>query len=319
MEKLINNEFSYVRGFNYQPSYGSHGLEIWGERFNLSKIDRELGLGKRYFPKINTIRLWLSHDAFIKDPKQFPDNFDKVLKLGEKYNLHFIPTFFNGWHSFPDFGGISVEQIGSWSKNGRFDEMYLPYLKEIILSHKGNNRILMYDLCNEPFNCSPFLEGIDMILDWLKIVYQTCKNLDSNAKICVGSSPSMEFVSKLESISDIITIHPYYAWNEWVKEKKQLETFLDESVSFANEVNKPLIATETGWGALDDKKRSETLAFELGELNKRNIGFTVHLLHHTLVADGHRPEYGPITAAGYMAFIEEDGSLRPYHEIFNEF
>ena len=50
-----------------------------------------------------------------------------------------------------------------------------------------------------------------------------------------------------------------------------------------------------------------------------DFGFLAHLLHHTLVADGHRPEYGPISEAGYMAFIEAEGSLRPHHEVFNEF
>ncbi len=29
-----NKPFSHIRGFNYQPSYGSHGLEIWGEKFD---------------------------------------------------------------------------------------------------------------------------------------------------------------------------------------------------------------------------------------------------------------------------------------------
>jgi len=95
--------------------------------------------------------------------------------------------------------------------------------------------------------------------------------------------------------------------------------YVDNSVNFANRVNKPLLATETGWGSLDDKQRSEILAFELGELKKRKIGFIAHLLYHTLVADGHRPKYGPISAAGYMAFIELNGSLRPYHKVFNEY
>jgi len=45
----------------------------------------------------------------------------------------------------------------------------------------------------------------------------------------------------------------------------------------------------------------------------------VHLLHHTLVADGHRPEYGPISRAGYMACIEADGTMRKHHAVINEF
>ena len=50
--------YSHVRGFNYQPSYGSHGLETWGFGFDLDTIDLELGRGKQHFPNINTIRLF---------------------------------------------------------------------------------------------------------------------------------------------------------------------------------------------------------------------------------------------------------------------
>ena len=63
----------------------------------------------------------------------------------------------------------------------------------------------------------------------------------------------------------------------------------------------------------------EVMKVELSAFRERGLGFVAHLLHHTLVADGHRPEYGPISEAGYMAFIEADGSLRPCHEIFNDY
>ena len=75
-----------------------------------------------------------------------------------------------------------------------------------------------------------------------------------------------------------------------------------------------------GWSVFNRNKLVRIgLQFTLGELKKRGIGFIAHLLYHTLVADGHRPEYGPISVAGYMAFIEANGSLRPYHKIFNEY
>ena len=50
---------SRVRGFNYQPSYGSSALEVW-QGFDAGTVDLELGRGKKYFPGINAIRLWLS-------------------------------------------------------------------------------------------------------------------------------------------------------------------------------------------------------------------------------------------------------------------
>ena len=84
-------------------------------------------------------------------------------------------------------------------------------------------------------------------------------------------------------------------------------------------VGKPVLATESCWGSLDDGERARIVATELSELRDRNLAFLAHVLHHSLVADCHRPKYGPVSGAGYMAFIEQDGSLRPHHDIFNTF
>ena len=54
-------------------------------------------------------------------------------------------------------------------------------------------------------------------------------------------------------------------------------------------------------------------------LSKRGIGWLAYLLHHSLIADAHRPEQGPLGAPGNLLFIEADGTLRPGHEAFNEF
>ena len=97
------------------------------------------------------------------------------------------------------------------------------------------------------------------------------------------------------------------------------EKLLDDYVAFAASVNKPLLATETCWGSTDDAKRVEIVRCTLTQLKQRNIGWLVYLLHHSLIADAHRAEFGPLSAPGNLAFIEADGSLRPGHEVFNEF
>ncbi|MCP4641807.1 MAG: cellulase family glycosylhydrolase [bacterium] len=312
-------DYSRVRGFNYQPSYGSHGLEVWGDAFDVDVFRREILQGKEHFPGINTIRLWLSYDAFVRYPAEAPGRFHAVIDLADELGVRFVPTLFNGWHSCPDFGGISVEMIGYWGAGERFAEFFNPYIDSLVKPHLDDERILLWDLCNEPFNSCRSDTSTNTILEWLKRVHAHCKECGATAPIGVGSVPNMGSVKMLEPISDVITFHPYYAWNAWVKTPDQYAAFVDEVVAFGKLVNKPLLVTETGWGALEDKKRSEVLAVELGTLSERNIGFVVHLLHHTLVADGHRPEYGPMSGAGYMAFVEKDGSLRPHHDIFNEY
>jgi hypothetical protein len=70
---------------------------------------------------------------------------------------------------------------------------------------------------------------------------------------------------------------------------------------------------------LDDAKRVEIIRYTLGELKKRDIGWLAYLLHHSLIADAHRPAFGPVGDPGNLAFIEAEGTLRPGHEVFNAF
>jgi hypothetical protein len=313
------NDYSYVRGFNYQPSYGSHGLETWGDAFDIDVIKKELSLGRHYFPKMNTIRLWLSYDAYIRQPEAMAKRFHSVIDLSEELQVRFIPALFNGWHSCPDFGGISMEMLGYWGGPERFNDVFAPYIDAIVKPHADDDRILLWDMCNEPFN-SAGCEGYKKVaLAWLGRVRQQCKDCGAKAPISVGAAPSMEEIRLLEPLSDVITWHPYFASNSGIDAPEIFQKAVDEALAFGKSAGKAMLATETGWGTLDDKKRSELLTVELGALSKRNIGFVAHLLHHTLVADGHRPEYGPISGAGYMAFVEKDGSLRPYHDVYNAY
>ena len=66
--KMPDTEWSRLRGFNYQPSYGSSGFELW-QRFDAKVIAEELAQGKRHFPKMSALRWWQSWDSFLRDPK----------------------------------------------------------------------------------------------------------------------------------------------------------------------------------------------------------------------------------------------------------
>jgi len=315
MTKVENTAYSDVRGFNYQPGYARNGLDVWVDRFNAECIAKEISWGKKHFPGINTLRIWLSFDAWLDNPEVMGNSFDTVIDIGGKLGIKFIPVLFNGWHSIPDFGGVTVEQIGFAKKLGLFK----PYIDRIVGKHANDERILLWDLCNEPFNNAYEASHRTVMLDWLTESYHSCKSLGTNAPVAVGSCPSIEQMNWLEPISDVITFHPYYAWNEWMPERSMFEDFLEESVQFGNKHGKAMIATETCWGSLDDAHRADNMAFELGELAKRGIGFTAHIMCHSGIADANRRWQGDYIGAGFMGFIEADGSIRAGHEAFNKF
>jgi len=314
MEILQNQKYSHVRGFNYFPGYAGHGLETWYYLFDPVAIEREISAAKHHFPGMNTLRIWLSHDAFLRDKKKVVENFSTVLGICRKYGIKVIPTLFNACHSVPDFGSISNEQINHFGDT-HFKDLYPEFLDAFVGGNLGNEDILMWDLCNEPFNNTGLT---DAKLKWLFNLHDYCKSLANDVIICVGIN-NLKYLEPVDPISDVITFHPYLVppWNQ--AQKDQHIAMVDEFVRFSNLKGKALIATECCWGAFDDAKHVEIIRLDLGILHPRKIGFTPAHMCHSLALDQHRPDCGPVLGAEYMAFVERDGSLRPNHEVFNEF
>ena len=320
---------SGVRGFNYQPSYGRNGLELWRD-FDAGVVEAELGRGKEYFPHMNAIRLWLSWDAFAygsgADRRRFCASFESALAIADQHRLKVMPVLFNRWHNdHLDYGGIYIDHLlppemgGAWA-GSQFGRRCRAYVEAVVGPHADDPRVFAWDLCNEPFsygdlnnkNVQPL---IDAEYAWLESQYGLCKEVGAQAPITVGAHWGTP-IGKLGPISDVLSIHPYWIHGA---DKKSYEAHLNADVEYARQAGKPLIASETCWGHLDDVRRVEIIRYTLGQLKKRGIGWLAYLLHHSLIADAHRPQYGPVGDPMNLAFIEADGSLRPGHDAFNEF
>lgn len=320
--KMPDTEWSRLRGFNYQPSYGSSGFELW-QKFDAKIIGKELAQGKRHFPKMNALRWWQSWDSFLRDPTRYARDFETTLQLADKVGCKVMPCLFNRWHdSTLDYGGIYIDHFlpkTSWVQKAK---MFDAFLTALVGGHKDDPRILAWDLCNEPYAYSCSRESIPEIVKtetaWLKAMHDTCKTLGAKGPLTVGIHGGVP-LGMVDPIADVLSIHPYWCQNNPNARKADYEKSLDRDVAFALKAGKPLLATECCWGSLDDAVRVESVRYTLTQLRARNIGWTVYLLHHSLIADAHRPEFGPTGGPGNLAFIEADGSLRPGHEVYNEF
>lgn len=319
----FGRDWSQIRGFNYQPSYGSSGFELW-QKFDAKVIETELERGKRYFPKINALRWWQSWDSFIRNPRRYGENFETTLRLADKFGLVVMPVLFNRWHDATlDYGGIYLDHfvVGfSWVYR---PNLFDAFLETVVGGHKDDPRILAWDLCNEPYSYGMPRDRmpadiVEAETNWLRGLHQRCKQLGAKAPITVGIHPGVP-LELVEPICDLPSIHPYWVHNDPKASKADYEKKLDDEVAFARKVQKPLLSTECCWGSLDDKVRVESMRYTLEQLKKRGIGWLAYLLNHSLIADAHGPEYGPVGAPGNLAFIQPDGSLRPGHEVFNEY
>ena len=316
-------DYSAIRGFNYQPSWGTCGLEIW-RNFDADRYSHELALGKLHFPGINALRIWLSHDAWLRDEKRFEAHFEAALAALARHGIAAIPVLFNRWHdSILDYGGIYLDHFlpgVSWLQR---NQRLAAFTEAVVGPHAGDARVLAWDLCNEPFwGNTEQNDGNPLFaaeFAWLKEIHHVVKGLETRAPVTVGLTTATP-LKIMEPLCDLITFHPYWTGKEnRPDEKTGYERKLDEFLTFAAQAGKPLLATECCWGSLDDARRVEIVRYSLEQLNGRQIGWLAYVLHHSSVIDCHRPEYGPVSNPGNLAFIEADGSLRPGHGIINQY
>lgn len=325
-------DYSYVRGFNYQPSYASTTLEAW-QYFDADIIKKELENGKKYFPKFNTVRLWLSWDSYFRKPDIFKKNFETLLEICGGLGLKSIPILFNRWHDANgyDVGGVYLDNLipGHWTY---YRDKYLKYAADIISSHKNDDRILIWDLCNEPFSYDEipddemfkYFEKVEM--DWLTDLYKIAKEEDPDTPASVSTHALFDRygLEKINPVSDVLLIHPYFEYTdaEGIADKENRCAFEERiklNADYAKEVNKPMLVTETCWGAYEALPRANNTRFTLQTISKYGLGFIAHALYYSLIADLHDKEDGFIGRPGNLCFINKDGSLRKGHEVFNEF
>ena len=323
-------DYSKVRGFNYQPSRGTTSLENW-VYFDPELMELELRRGKQYFPKMNTVRLWLSWDAYLRDPEKFKINFEKALQITDSLGLKVIACLLNRWHDGTgyDNGGIYIDNLipNNWCY---YRPLYRDYVADIVKTFSADPRILVWDICNEPYSYRPtredFSKCADLETEWLTELYGIIKEYDKVTDVGISLHPDhgREGIERVEAISDVLLIHLYFSYTDRAMiEDSELRKQYDDSVKvyydFAKEVGKQVLVTETCWGAYNDEDRVENMKFTLETLTKYGFGFVAHALHYSRVADLHYAEDGFVGRPGNLAFTNKDGTLRKGHEIFNNY
>ena len=326
---MLQTDFSRVRGFNYQPGYGSTSYENW-MWFDGDAVRRELGWGKKAFPGINTIRLWLSWDAYVRNPQAFTQHFEEALQICESYGLRVIACLFNRWHNaFCDNGGVYLEKLIPGSQ--QYDRWFFrPYLEDVCAAHRSDPRILVWDLCNEPFSHDmPFSQAratVDCEVSWLKDMFACLREIGVEQHIgtSIHGAVNREMMEAVDCVSTVFMIHPYLQWTPdaraFAERCRKVIDHLDWQVGYAAARSKPVFVTECCWGSIDSRRFAENIRATLTEYRKRNLGFVAHALCCSGVADLHPPRLGPILQdLGQFNFLDENGNIRPGLEVFNEF
>lgn len=310
----------HIVGFNYQPTWGSNGSEIWVDKFDGAKYKAELARGKELFPQMNTVRIWLSRGAWKKNPEVYIANLKQAFAACQELDLLMIPVLFTIWGGNPPYDPVNED----WRTVpfGQFEK----YVTATLSACPGN--VLAWDLCNEPASSASN--------EWLKqLAAFVHRDFPGNFTTIgtTGVYGSSKEATELFDSCDLWTIHPYKGFRAKPMDKTylnagNLEAREAEYLNLTRKVlkgleeaglKKPVVASECCWGSLDDGVRALVVEGALDGLTKLGVGFLPHALHTSPVADLHLSDLGPVGSPGYMAFIRSDGSLRPGHDIFNKY
>ena len=317
---------SEVRGFNYHPSYSHCALEDWMQ-FDEDIWRKELTFGKKSFPKMNAVRLWLSWNAYCRLEDEFINRVKKAIDICRELDIYVIPSLFNRWLD-PMVNGDSIYidhflPESSWLH--KFGNLFEDYIDALCNAFRDEEMILVWDICNEPFAYNGDFPMMDIVkqyeFEWLKRICLRMKANQVTQPLGIGSTgiegPNcLEGMDGFHDMCDVYLTHMYYIGNDINGFERKVAFFAGE----AQKHGKPIISSECCWGSLDNAKRGELIRATLTTFKKYGVGFVAHALWYCGCADLHDPCDGRVTPnIGNLCFINKDGSVRPHHEVFNEF
>lgn len=256
------NSHPWIRGCNYMSADCINRVDQWQELHfeeRLKTTEEELKVMKEL--GFNSVRLILEYVVWEKEHDSFLERFERYISLLDKYGISAMIVLANDcmppktelW-KMPDIGEQSYD-IGyhggkKHSQHGRHTgpaphfylddpktaESYFKMVEEIVTLYKDDNRILMWDLFNEPGNSQR--SGITLPI--LERMVKVVRNINPSQPLTIGAwccDKNYEFtmpedVFAIEN-SDIITYHNYSRYDEHIRVIKYLKRF-----------DRPLINTE---------------------------------------------------------------------------
>ena len=235
----------WIRGCNFQPSTAINQLEMFqAASFDRQTLDKELGWAEQL--GFNAMRVYLHHILWTTDPEGFKKRLDEYLAISSKHGIKTIFVFFDDcWNDEYHPGKQPAPKTGIHNSGGVRDPgtmihnhpdslaMLEKYVKDVMTTFKNDNRILLWDLYNEPGNSSYFEKSFPL----LKAVFAWAKDVNPSQPISAGvwswGNKYKELNKFQEENSDVITYHHY----GYVDKHKEL-------INELRRYGRPMICTE---------------------------------------------------------------------------
>jgi len=236
------NEQPWIVGCNFTPSTAGNQIEMWQkETFNIETIRRELGWASDL--GFNTARVYLHDLIWEADPDGMKERMNILLDSAARAGVRPVFVFFDDcWNTEFSMGkqpeprpgvhnSVWVQSPGSrmvtdptsW---GRLKE----YVGDILGSFGSDERILMWDLYNEPGNNKLGEASLGL----LRSVFDWAREAGPSQPLSVGVWFDNAALNEFQlGASDVVTFHNY---NDAAN--------LEDQIKRLSGYGRPLICTE---------------------------------------------------------------------------
>ena len=260
------NTHPWINGADYLPSNAINQLSMWqAATYDSVLNDKELGWAQSI--GFNTMRVYLHSLAWKQDNVGFKSRMSNFLTIADRHHIKILFVFFDDcWNKVPVIGIQSEPKPGihnsGWvqdpgdpfSTDSTVYPMLEKYVKDVLTSFKTDQRIILWDLYNEPGNSGKKEKSLPL----LKKVFQWAREVGPDQPISAGLwAWDYQLLNAFQAAnSDIITYHDYEEpqWHQRV-------------IDLLKTLGRPMICTE-----YMARTRNSRFSNILPILKKENIG-----------------------------------------------
>lgn len=251
----------WLVGANYNPASAINELEMWqADTFDPKRIDLELGWAESI--GMNTMRVYLHDLVWQQDSAGFRKRIDTFLSLAAKHRIRPMFVLFDScWDPFPKLGKQRAPTPGvhnsGWVQSPGSDALrdasqharLEAYVKGVVGAFANDDRVLAWDVWNEPDNMNTSSYGKQEPASKVALVEALLPKVFAWARAAKPRQPltsgvwrgddwsSDDKLTKMDRIqldnSDVISFHSYEAPNKFEQRIRSLQRF-----------NRPLLCTE---------------------------------------------------------------------------
>jgi len=294
-------DYGWLRGLGVIPSWAAKIEDAWWF-YDGAKMREEVALAKQVH--VNCIRLWIEFSAWFRDPDKVQADFMDAIAAIDENGMKVMPCLFNRWHdNLYDYGGsYRLVDAKTWGPQ-------MDYVKALVTPLIKDERIMIWDLCNEPNGRDG--KGAEFV--WLSEVAATVRACGAQQPITMGTMTGTN-ITGYAPLVDVMCGHPY------AQNRKGLEALIDDYKKMQRDIGKPFLVNETIPGALDDAVRAEVAKYYTEMLAEAGFGWMGWVIREGKAISTRRDRHDSngINGGGYHPFFTKEGKLRGGLEFLTE-